>query len=142
MASTDRHVRLTSAALGSSAVLLSMQGFEALGRISEFHVEFLSLDNNLAPADVLGKDLSLTVDFPPVSGDGIKGQREFTGIITLMRLIAAGDTTKNLMARYHVVVHPRLWLLTQASHRRFYYQRTVREIVTSILAACNIDFRD
>jgi type VI secretion system secreted protein VgrG len=137
MSSTStRHVRLDCAALGEGAMFLSMIGQEALGRMSEFHLAFLSPNNDLDPGSVLGQDVSVTLVFP------VKGERQFNGIATTLRLLAPGDTTHNRMARYQLIVHPRLWLLTQASHRRFYFQQTVPQIVASVFEDYGIDFRN
>jgi type VI secretion system secreted protein VgrG len=137
MSSTStRHVRLDCAALGNGAVFLSMIGHEALGRMSEFDLAFLSPSNDLDPASVLGQEASVTLDFP------VSGERQFNGIVTTLRLLAPGDTTHNRMARYQMIVHPRLWLLTQASHRRFYFQKTVPQIVASVFEDYGVDFRN
>jgi type VI secretion system secreted protein VgrG len=137
MPSNDtRHVRLSCAALGDTAVFLRMSGREALGRMSEFELVFLSPRNDIDPGAVLGHDLCVTLDYPA------GGERQFNGIVTTLRLIAPGDTTHNRMARYEAMVHPRLWLLTQASHRRFFHQRTVPQIVASVFEDYNVDFRN
>lgn len=131
-----RHVRMQCAPLGDEAVFLRMSASEALGRLSRFELAFLSTRNDIDPGAVLGENLSVTLDYPA------GGERQFNGIVTTLRLIAPGDTTRNRMARYDAVVHPRLWLLTQASHRRFFYQRTVPQIVAQVLESFDIDFRN
>jgi type VI secretion system secreted protein VgrG len=133
---STRHVRMTCAVLGDTAVFLTMSASEALGRLSEFKLAFLSPDNDIDPGVVLGQNLSVTLDYPA------GGDREFNGIVTTLRQIVPGDTTKNRMARYEAIVHPRLWLLTRSSHRRFFYQRTVPQIVATILESFDIDFRN
>jgi type VI secretion system secreted protein VgrG len=137
MPSTNtRHVRMECAALGDTAVFLRMSTSEALGRLSEFELAFLSPRNDIDPGAVLGQNLSVTLDYPA------GGERQFNGIVTTLRLIAPGDATHNRMARYEAKVHPRLWLLTQSSHRRFFYQRTVPQIVTAVFEPFDIDFRN
>jgi len=124
------------AALGDTAVFMRMSTTEELGRMSEFQLAFLSPSNDIDPADVLGQTLSVTLDYPA------GGERQFNGIVTTLRLIVPGDTTHNRMARYEAVVHPRLWLLTQSSHRRFFYQKTVPQIVSAVFEPFDIDFRN
>ncbi|WP_322029018.1 type VI secretion system Vgr family protein [Paraburkholderia sp. J76] len=136
MPSTNRHVRLTCAALGDDAVFLRMSASEALGRLSRFEIAFLSLRNDIDPGAVIGQNISVTLDYPA------GGSREFNGIVTTLRLLAPGDTTKNRMARYEAIVHPRLWLLTRASHRRFFHLRTAPQIVAQVVEAYDIDFRN
>lgn len=134
--SSTRHVRMQCAALGDTAVFLRMSAREALGRLSVFELTFLSPHNDLDAGAVLGEELSVTLDFPA------GGERQFNGIVTTLRLLTPGDTTHNRMARYEALVHPRLWLLTRASHRRFFYQRTVPQIVTSVLESFGVDLRN
>lgn len=133
---STRHVRMECAALGDTAVFMRMSTTEELGRMSEFQLAFLSPSNDIDPADVLGQTLSVTLDYPA------GGERQFNGIVTTLRLIVPGDTTHNRMARYEAVVHPRLWLLTQSSHRRFFYQKTVPQIVSAVFEPFDIDFRN
>jgi type VI secretion system secreted protein VgrG len=133
---STRHVRMECAALGDTAVFMRMSTIEELGRMSEFQLAFLSPRNNIDPADVLGQNLSVTLDYPA------GGERQFNGIVTTLRLIVPGDTTHNRMARYEAFVHPRLWLLTQSSHRRFFYQKTVPQIVSAVFEPFDIDFRN
>jgi type VI secretion system secreted protein VgrG len=133
---SPRHVSFECAALGPGAIFLSMIGEEALGRMSMFELAFLSPSNDIDPADVLGQDVSVTLRFP------VSGERRFNGIATTLRLLVPGDTTHDRMARYQMIMHPRLWLLTQASHRRFYFQKTVPEVVASVFEDYGIDFRN
>lgn len=133
---SPRHVSFECAALGPGAIFLSMIGEEALGRMSTFELAFLSPSNDIDPADVLGQDVSVTLRFP------VSGERRFNGIVTTLRLLVPGDTTHDRMARYQLIMHPRLWLLTQASHRRFYFQKTVPEVVASVFEDYSIDFRN
>ncbi|BAO90455.1 type VI secretion system Vgr family protein [Caballeronia cordobensis] len=136
MPSTERHVRLNCAALGGDAVFLRMSASEALGRLSRYEIVFLSMRNDIDPGKVLGQDLTVTLDYPA------GGAREFNGIVTTLRLLIPGDSTKNRMARYEAIVHPRMWLLTRAAHRRFYHQRTVPQIVSKVLESYDVDFRN
>jgi type VI secretion system secreted protein VgrG len=133
---STRHVRMECAALGDTAVFMRMSTTEELGRMSEFQLAFLSPSNDIDPADVLGQNLSVTLDYPA------GGERQFSGIVTTLRLLVPGDTTHNRMARYEAIVHPRLWLLTQSSHRRFFYQKTVPQIVSAVFEPFDIDFRN
>jgi type VI secretion system secreted protein VgrG len=136
MPSTERHIRMTCATLGGDAVFMRMSASEALGQPSRFEIAFLSTRNDIDPGKVIGQNLSVTLDYPA------GGAREYNGIVTTLRLLVPGDVTKNRMARYEAIVHPRLWLLTRAMHRRFFYQRTVPQIVSTVLESYDIDFRN
>jgi type VI secretion system secreted protein VgrG len=130
---TNRHVTVSCSPAGADLRLLRLCGTEELGRLSEFRVDLLSPRNDLAPADVLGQDISVAISLPA------GGERQINGIVTVFRIVAPGDRARNRMARYEAVVRPRLWLLTRASHSRFFHEVTVLNIITNVLQDYNID---
>ncbi|BBU31947.1 hypothetical protein BTHE68_56810 [Burkholderia sp. THE68] len=134
MTTIDAHRHVAVRCAGKPVSLASLSGREALGRLSEYRLELFSTRADIAAADVLGRDLSVAVDLPG------GGERQMNGIVTAWRLADAGDRTKNRLARYEASVHPRLWLLTRASHSRFFHAESVPQIVTRLLQDYQIDF--
>ena len=130
---TNRHVTVSCAPAGQDLLFLRLAGTEELGRLSEFHVDLLSTRNDLQPGDLLGQDMSIAVSLPA------GGERQINGIVTAFRITAPGNRTGNQLARYEAIVRPRLWLLTRASHSRFFYEMTVPDIVMSVLKDYNVD---
>ncbi|MEC5408472.1 type VI secretion system tip protein TssI/VgrG [Paraburkholderia sp. MPAMCS5] len=129
----NRHVTVSCAPAGEDLLFLHMSGTEELGRLSEWRVDLLSTRNDLRAGDLLGHDMSIALALPA------HGERQFNGIVTAFRIVAPGDRTRNRMARYEAVVRPRLWLLTRASHSRFFHEKSVLNIVTSVLEDYNVD---
>ncbi|MGT2475782.1 type VI secretion protein Vgr [Paraburkholderia steynii] len=130
---TNRHVTVSCAPAGSDLLFLRLTGHEELGRLSEFHLDLLSMSNDLKPGDLLGQDISVAIDLPS------EGERQINGIVTAFRLLAPGDKTRNRMARYEAMVRPRLWLLTRASHCRFFHEMTVPDIIAKVLQDYDVD---
>ncbi|WP_179401426.1 type VI secretion system Vgr family protein [Burkholderia guangdongensis] len=128
-----RQVSVTCAAAGDDLKFLRLTGTEELGRLSRFQLELLSTSNALKPGDLLGQDISVELSLPA------GGERQINGIVTAFRIAVPGDKTRNRMARYEATVRPRLWLLTRASHCRFFYEMTVPDIVTKVLQDYNVD---
>ena len=129
----NRNVTVICAPGGSDLRFLRLRGTEELGRLCEFHVDLLSPSNDLQPGDLLGQDMSVALALPA------GGERQINGIVTAFRIIAPGDRNRQRMARYEALVRPRLWLLTRASHSRFFYQMTVLSIITSVLQDYDVD---
>jgi type VI secretion system secreted protein VgrG len=128
-----RQASVSCAAAGDDLKLLRLTGTEELGRLSRFQLELLSTSNTLKPGDLLGQDISVELSLPA------GGARQINGIVTAFRIAVPGDKTRNRMARYEATVRPRFWLLTRASHRRFFHELTVPDIVTKVLQDYHVD---
>jgi type VI secretion system secreted protein VgrG len=129
----NRHVTVSCKGTGATLLFLRMTGSDELGRLSEYRVDLLCEENSVTPAQVLGQDLSVALTLPA------GGEREFNGIVTVFRMTSPGNRQYGSMAGYQAIVRPRLWLLTRGSHCRFFYEKTVPEIVTSVLNDYNVE---
>jgi type VI secretion system secreted protein VgrG len=117
--------------LGEGVLLLrAMSGQEELGRLSEFQLEFVSRRGDIGAADILGKNLSWSLQL----GDG--ELRYFNGFVT--RFAEAGEGSvagfedmKHAFF-YRAQVHPWLWFLTRASNCRIFQNMTVLQIVDKV----------
>ncbi|SAL76901.1 Rhs element Vgr protein [Caballeronia choica] len=129
-----RHAAVSCPPAGTDLLFLRLTGSDELGRLSEYRVDLLSKSNDIQAGDVLGHDMSVAIDLPA------GGERQMNGIVTAFRIVAPGDRTRNRMARYEAVMRPRLWMLTRASHDRFFYQQTVPQIIAKVLQDYQVDF--
>jgi type VI secretion system secreted protein VgrG len=134
----DRNrIAQVSCALGrNTLVLYRMRGREELGRLAQWDLELLADRSNLDIATMLGSDFSLSLDIPG------GGAREYNGIVTAFELARPASTQPNLPALYRATVRPRLWLLTRASHCRFFHRMTVPAIIAKVLGDYRIDFEN
>lgn len=130
---TNRNVTVLYKGSDSTLLFLRMTGSDELSRLSEYRVDLLCEQNSITPADALGQDLSIALALPG------GGERQFNGIVTVFRMISPGYPQYGSKAGYQAIVRPRLWLLTRGSHCRFFYQKTVPEIVMSVLTDYSVD---
>ncbi|MFM0053468.1 type VI secretion system Vgr family protein [Caballeronia grimmiae] len=138
MTLNDSHrIARVQSALGPDAlVLYRMRGHEALGRLARWDLELLAEDSNIDIAKVLGEDFSLSMETPG------NGRREFNGIVTAFELARPASTKPNRPALFRATVRPRFWLLTRASHCRFFHRMTTPEIIAKVLGDYHIDFEN
>lgn len=135
---TDTHrIAQVTCALGKNVLLLyRMCGTEELGRLARWDLDLLADRSDLDIAKMLGSDFSLSLEIPAA------GAREYNGIVTAFELARPASAQQGRPAMYRAVVRPRLWLLTRASHCRFFHQMSVPAIIASVLADYHIDFED
>ncbi|SAK74840.1 Rhs element Vgr protein [Caballeronia hypogeia] len=133
---TNRIARVTCALGENALVLYRMRGREELGRLAQWDLELLADRSNLDIAQMLGSNFSLSLEIP--SG----GRREYNGIVTAFELARPASAQPNLPAMYRATVRPRLWLLTRASHCRFFHRMTVPAIIGHVFADYGIDFEN
>jgi type VI secretion system secreted protein VgrG len=131
---THRIAKLTCALGPDALVLYRMRGREELGRLSAWTLDLFAERSDLDIAAMLGSDLSIALDIPG------GGERQFNGIVSAFVLAQPASTKPNRPAIYRATVRPRLWLLTRASHSRFFHQMTVPAIIARVLSDYHIDF--
>jgi type VI secretion system secreted protein VgrG len=133
---TNRIAQVTCALGENALVLYRMRGREELGRLAQWDLELLADRSNLDVAAMLGSEFSLSLEIPA------GGKREYNGIVTAFELARPASTQPNRPAMYRATVRPRLWLLTRASHCRFFHRMTVPAIIGQVLADYHIDFEN
>ena len=123
----ERQITVQVEGLRPDALLLkTMHGREALGQPYEFALWMLSEDAGLEARMVLGKRMTVTLKTST-------GSREFTGICSRFSLLGKPrGEAKEALSCYEAVVRPRLWLLTRASHCRFFHNLSVVDIVKTV----------
>jgi type VI secretion system secreted protein VgrG len=111
--------------LGPDVLLLRrMRTREELSRLSEFDIELLSEERQIAPASILGRNVTVRLE---LEGDAV---RHFNGYVT--RFGQAG-----MQGRYHAyraLVRPWLWFLTRTADCRIFQELSVPEIVKQVFA--------
>jgi type VI secretion system secreted protein VgrG len=119
---THREVAVKTALGGDVLLFKRMQCSEALGRLSEFRIELASERSDIKIADVLGTDMTVSLDLPQ------GGKRHFHGIVTRFAYQGWRDGKPSYLA----IVHPALWLLTRATNCRIFQDKTVLDIVKAV----------
>ena len=119
---TNRDVSVKTALADDVLLFKRMHCREALGRLSEFRLELVSDKGDIKIADVLGTEMTVTLDLP----EG--GMRYFHGLVT--RFAYRGWHEGR--AHYEAIVHPALWLLTRSSNCRIFQDKNALDIVKAV----------
>ena len=118
----NREVAVSTALADDVLLFKRMQCSEALGRLSEFRIELASERDDIHIADILGTDMTVTLDTP--SGD----TRCFHGIVTRF----AYQGWRDGMPSYLAIVQPALWLLTRSTNCRIFQGKTALAILKEV----------
>ncbi|CAM3609882.1 type VI secretion system Vgr family protein [Bordetella flabilis] len=132
-----RPLQIGGPQLPQDARLHEFRGRERLGRAFNFKVLFSSARSDLSPDTVLGSPVTIKLK-------DRHGDRIFAGIVARFSFLGVGGLTKDAVparTRYRVVIRPRLWRLTWSSHSRFFYDKSVLDIVKLLLDEQEVDYR-
>ncbi|WP_058912978.1 type VI secretion system Vgr family protein [Entomohabitans teleogrylli] len=113
----------------------SLTGNETLSGLFEFHIELLSTRNDINLRELLGKPL--TVELRPQPHIA----RYLNGYITRMTL-AGREINSERYYLYRACVRPGLWYLTQNRDFRIWQEKSVPDIIASVLAGYQIKFEN
>ncbi len=119
----DRLVKVVTS-LGEALLFNRLEGSDGLSRNSEYRVTVLSRRGDIQADELLGRSVSTVVRTPWGS------DREFNGL-------AVGFYQVGQQGRYHqylIVVRPWTWLLTRTSDCKIFQEKTVRDIISAVLA--------
>jgi type VI secretion system secreted protein VgrG len=133
----DRAARVATALPADTLVLSEMDGTEAISRPFEMRTVLLSTRADLTAKALLGTRLSISLDTDA-------RVRQFNGIVARLAIAEqpGAHDARGALFRYEAVVRPSLWLLTRATHCRFFHDRTILEIVAAVLAGYDVDYRN
>ena len=113
----------------------ALSGAEAISRPFEFRVDvFAAADATVEFDRLLGQGVTVSVALP----EGEK--RHFNGIV---RSVAKGGTERTTgVARtaYRLTLVPKLWLLTRVARSRIFQQKTVKQILETVLTGITTQF--
>ena len=117
-----RQISITTP-LGEDVLLFrSMNAAEQLSDLFEYQVELQSTKKNIPFADIIGKNVTITLKLQ----DG--GERFYNGIVTKFSSFGGfGQLTS-----YLATIRPWAWLLTRSTDCCIFQEKTVVEIVTEI----------
>ena len=118
------HSLAVSTPLGADVLLLAaFTGQEEMSRLFAYQLDMLSEKDDVAPADIVGKPVSWTVQ--PVGGTA----RVFSGVVS--RFGAGGSNLQKLRA-YRAEVVPWLWFLTLTSDCRIFQNKSAKDIIEQV----------
>jgi len=120
---SERAFWISGPLAGKGFLFRSMTGTEQVGRLYELEVDLLNDKEDLKLGEILGKDLTVSMEL----ADGKK--RHFHGIVTRFGLVGRSRNH----AIYRASVRPRLWLLTRKADCRIFQKMTVGDIIKQVL---------
>lgn len=112
---------------GNRLFFKSLIGEEKISEPYSYEVELLSPINNINLRELLGKSLTIELRSP------LLPSRYLNGYITRMTLVGRESSGERYYI-YRATVQPGLWYLTQNRDFRIWQEKTVPEIISSILA--------
>ena len=136
--STERRAFILSTPLGEDELLIqSFEGTEHLSQLYEFKFELLSERDDIKPADLVGKRVTLRVE----TADD---ERHWSGVVAsfgrtgTQRVGGAGDSRD--MTVYAATMVPWLWQLGLNEDCRIFHDKSIPDIVEAIFG--EFEFKD
>ncbi|MEZ5978996.1 MAG: type VI secretion system tip protein TssI/VgrG [Planctomycetota bacterium] len=112
----------------------TLESFRAQERLSTMFVydlELVSDKTKIAPKDVVGHEVKFAIRDEEGREDDKRDPRFFTGIVASFLV---GEMASDRSRRYHAVVYPKVWMLSQRSNCRVFQDKTVKEIVEKVFS--------
>ncbi|KEY59010.1 type VI secretion system Vgr family protein [Serratia sp. DD3] len=120
---------------GNVLLFKSLVGHEKISELFSFEVEVLSTSNSINLRELLGKALTVELRSSPLPS------RYLNGYITRMTLVGRESSGERYYI-YRATVQPGLWYLTQNRDFRIWQEKTVPEIISSILSDYQIQLEN
>jgi len=118
----NRFIKLVTPLGANKLLVRGISGREEVSRLFRFHLELLSEDHEIQAADIIGKNVTVSIE------RGGQQPRFVNGIVARFTFLRP----EGALARYRAEVVPWLWFLTQSADCRIYQKKTVPEIVEDV----------
>jgi type VI secretion system secreted protein VgrG len=125
-----RSLKLKSPLGEDVLLLIGVKGQEELSRLFRFELELLSTDDNVKATDVVGKNVTFSINL----ADG--SPRFFNGFVSQF---GSGEEHEGRRT-YRAEVVPWLWFLSQTSDCRIFQNKTVPQIIEQLFG--DLSFSD
>ena len=126
----SRHLRLDTP-LGEDRLLVTrFSGREEISRLFTYRLDLLSEDDAIAPADIVGKNVTITLGLL----DGT--ERHFNGYVSAFACCGTGDR----LSRYTAEVVPWLWFLTRTADCRIFQDKSMPSVIEQVFQ--DLEFTD
>ncbi len=126
-----RLISLTTSLGDDKLLLTGFTGHEAISRLFSFHLTALSEDDSIDFTSIIGTNVTINI----TQQDDSKGY--LNGIVS--QFVCTGKD--NDMAQYELEVVPALWTLTRYADCRIFHNKSVDEIIKTILSNRSIQFQ-
>ncbi len=130
----DSRLIAVDTSLGKDVLLLtSFDGAELVSSPFEFHLTALSLNLEIKPEDLIGKQITVKIQN--------EHGRVFSGLVSKF---AFGEITSSSFREYHLVMVPWLQFLSHTENRRIFQNKNSKDIISQVFADLgfsDFDFR-
>ena len=126
---TGRLLSLTSPLGADVLIPVAVEGEEGLSRLFRYTISMISPRMTIAPADILGKSLTLSVARQGGSPRVING---------IVKSFSAGPLALRGYRRYTAEIVPSLWLATLRSDCQVFQDKSVVQIADAMLSDCGV----
>lgn len=120
----DRFIAITTPLGKDKLLLTAVDGRESISENFRFRLEFISEEDVIAPADIIGKTVTVTIRSNP--------ERDFHGYI---KDFTRGDVTSDGLRRYSATMVPWLWFLSKAADSRIFQEMSAVDIIKEVFKA-------
>ena len=128
-----RRLRIDTVLGQDHVLLVSLRGSDSISSHFTYDLELASTDHAIQAGDMLGTPATFRLD------DGTDHHATINGIVS--RFAASGRDMRGF-SLYRIRVVPSLWFLTRTSDCRIFQEKTVRDIVDTLLAEYGIQHRE
>lgn len=112
--------------LGKDALhLVNFSGTEEISNLFHFELELISRDLAIKPVDIVGKNITVSIDF------GKDDRHYFNGFV--QRFVGGSHSVEGIR-HYHATMVPWLWFLTQRTDCRIFQEMTVVEVIEKVFS--------
>ncbi len=118
--------------LGDTLRFKSMSGFEEMSRLFEYQVLAVSDDPAVAPDDLLGTSVAVSIEAADDS------PRWFHGVVASFGI----EGVVGRLFSYRLTLRPWLWLLTRSANLRIYQDQTAPDIIKAVFGEYAGNFVD
>ncbi len=125
----DNRLMSISTPLGRDVLLLTgFTGTEEISRMFTYSLEFTSEDNNIAPMDIIGKNVTVSLS---LENDQT---RYFNGVISHFTQTRVGGEDDQVLhnSTYTATMVPWLWFLNRGVNSRIYQNKDVKQIIEQV----------
>ncbi len=130
----DRRLIAVDTPLGKDVLLLtSFDGVELVSSPFEFQLTTLSLNLDIKPEDLIGKQITVKIQN--------EHGRVFNGLVSKF---AFGEITSSSFRKYHLVMVPWFQFLSHTENRRIFQNKNSKDIISQVfsdLGFSDFDFR-
>ena len=126
----NRAVKVYTPLPDNTLLFSSMTGSERISTLFDYRLELITENVEVDLDNILGKDITVQLDYTPSDYVSPGSSRYFHGIVASCGLISSTDS----FMHYEFSVRPWLWFLTRTADCRIFQETSVPDIIEQVLS--------